>query len=194
MSRTLFGSCSQSNLFFPQSAASNKGSKSQPTPFALSFLPPTKPSSHPLILLNPDAAHQAIPMGILSSDESHLSPPAHDVQVPIVKIEPFVHMRNVGGVFLRPADADDLSLAPMGEADTVYGPVQRYSSVQAIIFGRETSIENVFELPAAFNNTQYSEGIIGIDTLRSLGLSVAVDRGMVYLQDPELSEYSDHKF
>ncbi|KND04889.1 uncharacterized protein SPPG_00586 [Spizellomyces punctatus DAOM BR117] len=159
------------------------------SPLALSFLPPTRPSSHPLILLNPYTSRKNITAII---DEAQLSPPSDDVHVPMTKIEPFVHTRQVGGVFVRGIDAGELGLAPLGEADTCYGRVQRYSSVVAIVFGRQAVIENVYELPAAFKNTQYAEGVIGMDTLWSLGLNVAVDRGMVYLQDPELSQYVDH--
>ncbi|KAJ3021229.1 hypothetical protein HKX48_008934 [Thoreauomyces humboldtii] len=201
--KTFASSSSSSNLFFPQSAAARGvvGQKSKRTPLALSFLPPTLPNRHPLILVNPGATHNgssrngrqshARLIPIIVDDRVQNSPPATDVELSVLRIDPFVHMGDVGGIFLRPEDAEALNLAPMGEADTVYGSVQRYSPVVAIIFGREGTISNVYELPAAFKNTQYSEGVVGSSCFRSLGLNVAVDRGMIYLQDPELSQYSN---
>ncbi|KAJ3133769.1 hypothetical protein HDU90_005607 [Geranomyces variabilis] len=110
----------------------------------------------------------------------------------IVRIDAFVHVATVvGGLFIAARDAQKLALAPAGQADTVYGPVQRYSQVQALFFGRATTIHNVYELPPAFErHPQYAQGIVGADTLRSLGFTVAVDNcGMVRLKDPESSEY-----
>ncbi|KAJ3149509.1 hypothetical protein HDU86_006913 [Geranomyces michiganensis] len=125
-------------------------------------------------------------------DLLHQQPAAPPVV--IVRINAFVHIASVvGGLFIAARDAEKLALATAGEADTVYGPVQRYSPVQALFFGRTTTIANVYELPRAFErHPQYAQGIVGADTLRSLGFTVAVDHlGMVRLCDPEASEYAD---
>ncbi|KAJ3181796.1 hypothetical protein HDU87_000814 [Geranomyces variabilis] len=184
-----------------------------PSPLALSFLPPTRPSAHPLLLTNP---HPTSRHHAFDTDPADLSPPhpplpliaphaeataaatgeddaGAGVTTPvIVRIDAFVHVASVvGGLFIAARDAHKLALVPAGEADTVYGPVQRYSSVQALFFGRATMIHNVYELPRAFErHPQYAQGIVGADTLRSLGFTVAVDNcGMVRLHDPERSEY-----
>ncbi|KAI9015026.1 hypothetical protein BC832DRAFT_537431 [Gaertneriomyces semiglobifer] len=215
------------------------------SPFALSFAPPTRTGSHPIVLVNPGggggggggtrrssngshtnainntntktstirtgdmidktttatALNVTAPIPITkptTTTTSTLSSPLplssygslQDVDdldtTPMIQIEPYVQMKPMGGVFVRAEDADALGLVLMGEADTGYGPVQRYSPVVCMIFGRQNLIQDVFELPSAFGSTQYQYGIIGTDVLNSLGVSVLMDRGMVFLQDPEL--------
>ncbi|KAJ3267449.1 hypothetical protein HK104_005885 [Borealophlyctis nickersoniae] len=170
--------------------------------FSLSFSPPTRPSCHPLILINPETATTTTtPASGLPTPP--ISPAAEagvtaDACVPemkdegvtgMVQIEPFIQNQRLGGLFVRKEDAEKLGLKCIGVAETCYGMVQRYSPVTAQVFFRRKLIENVYQLPAAFANTKYHDGVTGIDTLHSLGFSVLVDRGMVYLQDPELTQY-----
>ncbi|KAI9096988.1 hypothetical protein DFS34DRAFT_622109 [Phlyctochytrium arcticum] len=188
---------SSSSLLFPSNASPQNICKS--TPLAQSFSPPTKPSTHPLVLLNPYYSPSSISPEQLPpspTDSDILSPAVvvPDPNMSCIRIEPFVHTtKNIGGLFIRQSDARRLGLEPATDsADTIYGTLTQFSPVVALVFGRRAVINSVYELPAAFGGTPYEQGIVGIDTLCThLGLDVAVDRGMVYLQDGEASPY-DH--
>ncbi|KAJ3045629.1 hypothetical protein HK097_001138 [Rhizophlyctis rosea] len=192
---------------------------------ALSFLPPTKPSCHPLTLLNTHgadtASHHPLVAAVSASAVFPTPPISPAAEKPLnallekavveggdgmlapvarngaggggvgtaITIEPFIQQTRLGGIFVREEDAVKLGLKRVGDCETYYGTCTRFTPVTVVIFNHHRLIQNVFALPTAFENTKYHDGVCGIDTLLELGFSVMVDRGMVYLTDPENSEY-----
>ncbi|KAK5665608.1 hypothetical protein BDV3_006669 [Batrachochytrium dendrobatidis] len=73
--------------------------------------------------------------------------------------------------------------------ETCYGEVNRLSPLGLMLFNKQVVVQNVFELPSAFANSVYANGVVGLDTIHALGLSVMCDRGMVYVWNPEHSSY-----
>ncbi|KAJ3078432.1 hypothetical protein HK102_004516 [Quaeritorhiza haematococci] len=153
-----------------------------------SFTPPTRPLTHPFLLMNPFTATTSS----APATTRGTARPTIDDDTECIMIEPHIHFsKSFGGLFVRADDAEErLKLSRIGFADTCYGEVVRYSPLVIRVFNQSTVVENVYQLPKAFQETsQYGGGIVGIDTLWQLGLSVAFDRGMVYLRDPEGNPY-----
>ncbi|KAL2914113.1 hypothetical protein HK105_206371 [Polyrhizophydium stewartii] len=138
-------------------------------PRAQSFTAPSAPHTHPLLAFDPRA------------------PPAARAHTQLV---PFILLNGrAGGLFVPRAAAAALGLDPLGPADSCYGTVTRFSPLGVVLFNRERIVEHVFELPEPFENTKYAGGIIDLDLIHTLGLSVMCDRGMVYVWDPEHTPY-----
>ncbi|KAJ3033182.1 hypothetical protein HDV00_006680 [Rhizophlyctis rosea] len=150
----------------------------------LSILTHVKPThSHPLLAVTSSASYATPPISPAAE-----SPLDKDTELPIlapnphrpsrtpttnnvsaITIQPYIAQTRLGGIFIREDDAQKLGLKRVGEAETYYG--------------------NVYALPRAFEGTKYHDGVTGVDMLLELGFSVGVDRGMVYLTDPEWSAY-----
>ncbi|KAJ3244274.1 hypothetical protein HDU78_011215 [Chytriomyces hyalinus] len=127
---------------------------------------PSKPSSHPFLLIRQDAVNREV----------------HDQDC--LHKELFVHSdKSIDGLFVNAADAAYLGLKEAGTADTLYGTVVRYSPLHISFLSHSHSLplKNVYQLPAAFAHTKFADGVIGINVLFTLGVSVAFDRGYVYL-------------
>ncbi|KAJ3088444.1 hypothetical protein HK100_008038 [Physocladia obscura] len=113
---------------------------------------PTRPSAHPFLLIKQEAVTREV-----GDDDC-------------IHKELYVHNnKDIDGVFISKEDADFLGLVEIGNAETVYGSVV------------SLPVNNVYKLPSEFSGTHLGEGIIGIRVLHSLGVSVAYDRGFVYL-------------
>ncbi|KAJ3194780.1 hypothetical protein HK101_001899 [Irineochytrium annulatum] len=96
--------------------------------------------------------------------------------------------KSVDGLFIRQVDVDHLGLRTLDEAETCYGLVTRISPVYLTAVSHSILVTNVFLLPAPFHNTPYGQGIVPLPLIHSLGVTVAIDRGMVYLVHPEALE------
>ncbi|KAJ3213619.1 hypothetical protein HDU67_002670 [Dinochytrium kinnereticum] len=143
---------------------------------------PTRTSAHPFIIINPD--HGEAPTAVFSSSPSTACSVLSEVR-PTVEPELFIHTdKSVDSLFIRRSDAVALGLRELGEEDTCYSVVQRFSPVIVVALSQSILVNDVFELPAAFSGTRYEEGVIGIPLLWNLGVTVAIDRGMVYLVQP----------
>ncbi|KAJ3312517.1 hypothetical protein HDU76_002872 [Blyttiomyces sp. JEL0837] len=102
-----------------------------------------------------------------------------------VETEIFIQSnKSVDGLFIRRSDAKALGLVELGEAETCYGSVIRYSPVLMVAVSRPLLVDSVFELPQPFEGTEYGGGVADLRLLFSLGVSVAFDRGMIYLIQP----------
>ncbi|KAJ1330433.1 hypothetical protein BSLG_009351 [Batrachochytrium salamandrivorans] len=111
-------------------------------------------------------------------------------QAMYVQMEPFIKLNGkIDGFFIPRKDADLLGMAVTGMEETCYGHVNRFPPLGLMLFNKQLVIQDVFELPAAFANSVYSGGIVGLDIIHALGLSVMCDRGMIYVWDPEHSPY-----
>ncbi|KAJ3106214.1 hypothetical protein HDU97_006847 [Phlyctochytrium planicorne] len=144
---------------------------------------PTRTSAHPFILINPD--HGDAPHSVFSSSPSTASTILQKTR-PAVERELFIHTdKSVDSLFIRREDADALGLKVLGEEDTCYSVVNRFTPVLLVALSQSIIVTDVFELPAAFHGTRYEEGVIGIPLLWKLGVTVAIDRGMVYLVRPQ---------
>ncbi|KAK6094964.1 hypothetical protein MT418_005228 [Batrachochytrium dendrobatidis] len=109
---------------------------------------------------------------------------------PFVQMTPYIKLNGkIDGVFISRKDADKLSISTIGTAETCYGEVNRLSPLGLMLFNKQVVVQNVFELPSAFANSVYANGVVGLDTIHALGLSVMCDRGMVYVWNPEHSSY-----
>ncbi|KAJ3019637.1 UNVERIFIED_CONTAM: hypothetical protein HDU68_010579 [Siphonaria sp. JEL0065] len=97
----------------------------------------------------------------------------------------YVHQdKSINGIFISAKDAVYLSLREIGMAETLYGTVKRYSPLHISFLSHSHSlpVANIYQLPTSFENTpEYGDGIIGINVLFTLGVSVAYDRGYIYL-------------
>ncbi|KAI8811468.1 hypothetical protein BJ742DRAFT_736789 [Cladochytrium replicatum] len=134
---------------------------------------PTKLHSHPIVIVNKDS----IPT---SSGHSRA-----------IMIEPYVHnQRSIGGIFVRQDHACRIGLSVVGEGETIYGSLTKYSPVDIVLFSRHATVTNVFELPHQFAGTKYAEGVVGIETFWALGVNLVLDRGMIFIEDPEKSGYA----
>ncbi|KAI9209670.1 uncharacterized protein BJ171DRAFT_470625 [Polychytrium aggregatum] len=144
-----------------------------------------RPNTHPVVLAKASKAvlpdNPAAAPVFLPTSTPPVSPAA-----PQLTINPFVHAsKSVGGLFIREDDAVILGLEPVGSHESCYGTVTRYSPVLLSVFSHYQIVNNVFALPKPFDNTEYHDGIMGKDLLLALGFNVAVDRGVIYLQDPD---------
>ncbi|KAI9341985.1 hypothetical protein BDR26DRAFT_859900 [Obelidium mucronatum] len=128
---------------------------------------PSKPSSHRFLLIKNEAIRREV------KEEDCLQK------------ELYVHQdKSINGIFLSAKDAEYLSLKEIGTVDTLYGIVKRYSPLHISFLSHTHSlpVDNIFQLPPSFENTElYGDGIIGINVLFTLGVSVAYDRGFIYL-------------
>ncbi|KAJ3385914.1 hypothetical protein HDU84_001890 [Entophlyctis sp. JEL0112] len=143
---------------------------------------PSRAGVHPFLLIRADAVEREI------GDDDCLHK------------ELYVHNdKSIDGVFLSESDASYLGLTEVGIADTVFGRVTRWvcngllfhfkrESLGFPISGMQSHpahfglpIENVYGLPKQFAGTYLGDGIIGLNVLLGLGVSVAFDRGYVYL-------------
>ncbi|KAJ3202162.1 hypothetical protein HDU82_007556 [Entophlyctis luteolus] len=127
---------------------------------------PSRAGVHPFLLIRADAVEREI------EDDDCLHK------------ELYVHNdKSIDGVFLSESDASYLGLTEVGIADTVFGRVTRYTKFHISFLTRTYSlpIENVYGLPKQFAGTYLGDGIIGLNVLLGLGVSVAFDRGYVYL-------------
>ncbi|KAI8852948.1 hypothetical protein BC829DRAFT_383343 [Chytridium lagenaria] len=143
---------------------------------------PTRTSAHHFILINPE--HGEAPAAVFSSSPATASTVLSTMR-PTVEAEFFIHTdKSVDSLFIRRSDAELLGLQLLGEEDTCYSVVNRYSPVILVALSQSMLVRDVYELPAAFAGTRYEEGVIGIPLLWNLGVTVAIDRGMVYLVQP----------
>ncbi|KAI8811939.1 hypothetical protein BJ742DRAFT_107078 [Cladochytrium replicatum] len=141
----------------------------------LSFHMPTKLHSHPIVLVN------------------KLSLPTSSGHSRAIMMEPYVHNdRSIGGIFVRSDHARRIGLSVVGEADTIYGSLTQYSPVDIVLFSRHASVSSVFELPHQFAGTKYADGVVGIETFWALGVNLVLDRGMIFIEDPENSGYASY--
>ncbi|KAI8622544.1 hypothetical protein BC830DRAFT_1088731 [Chytriomyces sp. MP71] len=127
---------------------------------------PTKPACHPFLLIKTDAVNGEV----------------RDCDC--IRTELFVHTdKTLDGLFVNARDATFLGLEAVGTAETPFGLVVRLSSLHISFLSHSHSmpIANIYQLPPAFEGTIYGDGIVGISVLFSLGVSVAFDRGFVYL-------------
>ncbi|KAJ3065904.1 hypothetical protein HDU98_010751 [Podochytrium sp. JEL0797] len=127
---------------------------------------PSKPSSHPFLLIKEDAVYREV----------------HDDDC--LHKELYVHSdKSIDGIFLNKEDASLLGLTETGIVETLYGAVTRYSPLHISFLSHSHSlpVSNVYALPPQFAGTHLADGIIGISLLFALGVSVAYDRGFVYL-------------
>ncbi|KAI9357355.1 hypothetical protein DFJ73DRAFT_821540 [Zopfochytrium polystomum] len=101
--------------------------------------------------------------------------------------------KGVDGLFLKRADVDELGLDYLeDDVETCYGPLRRLSPVILLTTHHLTPVlhyflvNNVYEMPAGFENSEvYGGGVVSLSLVLSLGVSVAFDRGTVYLVDPQ---------
>ncbi|KAJ3092017.1 hypothetical protein HDU96_002859 [Phlyctochytrium bullatum] len=156
---------------------------------AIAWRQPSRTSAHPFILANPrHSAHP--PTSVYSTSPSRPPPPVDAEEEPThpsVEVELFIHTdKSVDSLFIRTVDAETLELEVVGEADTCYGHVRRFSAVTVRALSHIILVSDVYELPSAFAGTKFEEGVIGIPLVWSLGATVLFDRGWVYLLQPDM--------
>ncbi|KAJ3129101.1 hypothetical protein HK101_005295, partial [Irineochytrium annulatum] len=144
---------------------------------AVAWRQPSRISAHPFILMNPEHGSPDANGGAGAAGR-----PASDVELYIQT------NKSVDGLFVRQSDVDHLGLKALDEVETCYGLVTRISPVYLTAVSHSILISNVYLLPQAFEGTPYGEGIVGLSLIWSLGVTVAIDRGMVYLVHPEALE------
>ncbi|KAJ3095866.1 hypothetical protein HDU96_001017 [Phlyctochytrium bullatum] len=149
--------------------------------------------AHPFVLANARTSKQPTTSlystsPAASSFSSSVMMMRHEEET-AVEVDLFIHSdKTIDGLFIRTADAEALGLEVVAEEeDTCYGHVRRFSPVTLSALSHILEVTDVYELPAAFaGHAKYQEGIVGITLLWALGVTVAIDRGTVYLTSPDV--------
>ncbi|KAJ3357107.1 hypothetical protein HDU83_008614 [Entophlyctis luteolus] len=172
---------------------------------------PSRTGVHPFLLIRADAVEREIADDdFLHNEVSGAPRPKLLIVTACTQPRPpeqlYVHNdKSIDGVFLAERDAGYLGLSEVGIAETVFGRVTRLvRNDHPISLQTESSldtsrhaytpfhisfltltyslpIDNVYALPKQFAGTYLGEGIIGLNVLLGLGVSVAFDRGYIYL-------------
>ncbi|KAJ3392019.1 hypothetical protein HDU84_004947 [Entophlyctis sp. JEL0112] len=150
---------------------------------------PSRTGVHPFLLIRADAVEREIADDdFLHNEVSGAPRPKLLIVTACTQPRPpeqlYVHNdKSIDGVFLAERDAGYLGLSEVGIAETVFGRVTRYTPfhISFLTLTYSLPIDNVYALPKQFAGTYLGEGIIGLNVLLGLGVSVAFDRGYIYL-------------